>query len=407
MNGDFDNKSNEGFDGESGKDKPWFLKPSVTVEKGYDPYKDGESVFEETVKGRPEAFKGGDRLENESEEAFYYRRRNEWCFARAWAKRSLGRSSRYIAAILIAYIFLTNFLAICFRELFSDAVYDVVITAAQYFLIAPALIILATIGLKHKTRTFFRKPDVSAFFIFKWSVISLGATYAVAMAGNILFYILQVFGVRTNDLSQPIPESVGELVLYFFTVVVLAPLFEEILFRGIFLTHHLKYGSWHAIIVTGVLFGLIHQNHEQMFFAAALGILFGYIDVKAGSIVPSLTAHAFVNLYSFMITLCLYFTNYNETLADPSVALDGPSLAIVLSGALNMLVYLLIVVAVVMLVYELKKNRSEFELPKGDSFLTEKEKNKAFFTDPVMIILLVILAICIYLISFFNYSALV
>ncbi len=78
-----------------------------------------------------------------------------------------------------------------------------------------------------------------------------------------------------------------------------------------------------------------------------------------------------------------------------------------LSGALNMLVYLIIVIAVVMLVYEWKKNRSEFELPKGDSFLTEKEKYKAFFADPVMIVLLVILAISIYFISFFNYSVLV
>lgn len=407
MNGDFDNKGSGGFDGEGGKEKPWILKPSVTVEEGYNPYRDGESVFEETVKKYPGAFKGAEQLENEEAGAYYYRRRNEWFFSRTAAKRSLGRSSRYIAAILIAYIFLSNFLAVCLRGLFSDAVYDAVVNVSHYFFMAPALIILATVGLKHKTYTFFRKPNTSAFFIFKWSVISLGATYAVAIAGNILFGFLQVFGVKTNDLSQPIPESVGELILYFFTVVVLAPLFEEILFRGIFLTHHLKYGGWHAIIVTGVLFGLIHQNHQQMFFAAALGIIFGYIDVKAGSIIPSLAAHAFVNFYSFAITLCLYFTNHNETLADPSIAFDGPWLAVMLSGALNMLVYLIIVIAVVMLVYEWKKNRSEFELPKGDSFLTEKEKYKAFFADPVMIVLLVILAISIYFISFFNYSVLV
>ena len=141
-----------------------------------------------------------------------------------------------------------------------------------------------------------------------------------------------------------------------------------------------------------------------MFFAAVLGIIFGYIDVKAGSIIPSLIAHTTVNLYSFVMTLTLYFTNYNETLADPSIAFDGPVAVIMLSGILNMLVYALILLSVGMVVYEMKKNRSDFELPRGDSFLTEKEKLWGFWSHPVMVVLLVLLALFIYLISFFDMS---
>ena len=405
--GDGFNSQNGFGDGNTGGEenkKPWFLTPSVDVPKGYNPYRDGESVFEETIKAYPQVFKGAEKLENETPPMYYYRRRGEWGFARERAKKGLGKSSRYIAAILILYLVLTNFIAICIQWAVSGAVAEVLMTVAQYLLIAPALIILANIGLKHKTQSFFRKPQVSKFFIFKWSVMGLGITYAVSILGNIFFTLIQVFGINVNDLSQPIPDTPGSLILYFFTVVICAPLFEEILFRGIFLTHHMKYGCWHAIIVTGILFGLIHQNHQQMLFAAALGIVFGYIDVKAGSIIPSIIAHAVVNFYSFMMTFFLYFTNFNETLSDPTLALDGPAFAVMMSGILNMAVYALIIISVVMLIYELIKNKSDFDLPKGYSFLSEKEKNTIFFSHPVMIVLLVLLAISIMMISFVNFG---
>ncbi len=400
---EFDNKETEERFSEE-KKKPWYLTPSVTVEKGYNPYRDDESVFGETVKKHPGVFKGASQLENEAPIAYYYRRGYEWNFARSEAKKSLGRSSRFIAAILILYLFLTNFFVLCFQTSLSGGVLETVVTLLQYLLVYPALIILANIGCKHKTHTFFRKPQASKFYIFKWCVIGLGLTYAVSVVSNIFFAYVQMFGVNVNDLSQPIPNTPGSLILYFFTVVIGAPLFEELLFRGVFLTHHLKYGCWHAIIVSGILFGLVHQNHQQMFFAAALGILFGYIDVKAGSIIPSIIAHVTVNLYSFIMTFFLYFTNYNETLADPSIAFDGPAAVIMVSGILNMLAYALAIVSVIMLIYEKKRNKSEFVLPKGDSFLTEKEKLSTFFKHPVMIVLLVLLGISIFMISFFNYG---
>ena len=393
------------FDGD-GPQKPWYLTPSVEVPDGYNPYRDGETVFEETVKKHPHAFKGAGQLENEDVVTFYHRRRWEWGFARAEAKKSLGKSSMYIAGIILAYLFLINFFAICLQwAAFNDVISDILLAAWQYLFMSPALIILATIGQKNKFKTFFKKPQVSKFFIFKWCVIGLGITYAVGFLGNIFFALVQLLGVNVNDLSQPIPDTPLSLTIYFLTVVIGAPLFEELLFRGVFLTRHMKYGCWHAIIVTAVLFGLVHQNHQQMFFAAALGLIFGYIDVKAGSIIPSLIAHTVINLYSFLATFSLYFTNYNETFADPSIALDGPAVALLFSGILNTLVYPLMIVSVIMLVYEFKKHKSDLELPKGDSFLTEKEKNTVFSTHPIMVVLLVLLLLTVYLVSFASAAA--
>ena len=184
-NGEPENGRGDGENFE--KKKPWFLTPSVTVSKEYNSYRSGDSVFRETACENEGAFKGAMQLENEDPVTFYHRRRWEWGFARAQAKKSLGKSSRYMAAMLILYLFLTNFFAICFQFSFSEKVTEIAVTLVQYLLIAHALIILANIGQKHKVLSFFKKPNASRLYLVKWCVISLGATYAVSIIGNIFF----------------------------------------------------------------------------------------------------------------------------------------------------------------------------------------------------------------------------
>ena len=403
---DTDNEND--FDKDKKDERPWFLKPSVVVNKEYNPYRDGETVFEETIKKIPGAFIGSAPLPNERREYFYYRKNIEMNIARTEAQKGLRRSSCYIAVIILLYLFLTNFIALLTVFSFDLNGYinvDTVVTIIQYVFIAPAVIIIANIGQKHKVFNLFKKPEVSGFFIFKWCVISIGATYLVSFVGDIIFEVIQLFGIYVNDLVSPLPSTPTNLLIYFFAVVIGAPLFEEILFRGIFLTHHLKYGSWHAITVTGLLFGLLHQNHQQIIYATALGLLFGYIAVKSGSLIPSIVAHMSVNLYSFLITLSLYFTNYNDVLEGNAYSIDGPVAALLISGILNSLVYLLMLAAIVLFVLEIVFNKKEFVLPKGDSFLTSAEKRTAFFGSVAMIIVLVLLGISIMLNSFIDIEA--
>ena len=139
-----------------------------------------------------------------------------------------------------------------------------------------------------------------------------------------------------------------------------------------------------------------------MFFAAAIGILFAFIDIKAGSIIPSIIAHMVVNGYSFVNMVLLYFTNYNDLILsnDYNAELTGPDAVLAAIGILNLLVYLFMAVAVVIIVIEFAVNRNQFRLPKGDSGLTTEEKTGAFFRSPAMIIIIILLFIMVALNSF-------
>ena len=97
----------------------------------------------------------------------------------------------------------------------------------------------------------------------------------------------QVFGKKTSYLSA------------FFFGVLVAPLTEEIVFRGIVLKGLLAHGSQNrAIIWSAILFGLIHLNPWQLPAAFILGLVFAHWVIQTGSLWPAILGHALHNLLS-------------------------------------------------------------------------------------------------------------
>ena len=76
---------------------------------------------------------------------------------------------------------------------------------------------------------------------------------------------------------------------------ILAPLAEEMVFRGAILRTLLNYFNgrmyWVPIIVSALLFGLVHGNMAQLLNAFLIGILLGWMYYRTGSIVPGIVLH--------------------------------------------------------------------------------------------------------------------
>ncbi|MFS5635043.1 type II CAAX endopeptidase family protein [Streptococcus agalactiae] len=75
--------------------------------------------------------------------------------------------------------------------------------------------------------------------------------------------------------------------------VVVGPFFEEVLYRGIVLNLLSKYGKWFAIITSGILLGLMHQDISQLLTTSIAGIIMGFIAYH----------------YSFKVALLLHICN--------------------------------------------------------------------------------------------------
>ncbi|MEL7001850.1 MAG: type II CAAX endopeptidase family protein [Bacteroidota bacterium] len=91
-------------------------------------------------------------------------------------------------------------------------------------------------------------------------------------------------------------EFMGEEGIYtFLTVAVAAPILEELIFRGVILNGLLKnYSPLKAIMISSLLFGLLHLNPWQFIAAFNLGVLAGWVFYRTGSIIPAIAVH-FVN----------------------------------------------------------------------------------------------------------------
>ena len=103
--------------------------------------------------------------------------------------------------------------------------------------------------------------------------------------------ILGFFGYQGSTGTAETDYSVANFFLSIFLVGVLPGFCEEVAHRGMLLNGYKKMGTKKAIILSGFLFGLMHLNIEQFFFASIIGIFFGFVAFFTDSIFPTMIMH--------------------------------------------------------------------------------------------------------------------
>lgn len=90
----------------------------------------------------------------------------------------------------------------------------------------------------------------------------------------------------------------------FIAVVAAAPLVEEVIFRGLIMTRlNQAMPGWLAMFLSAAIFGACHGHPVWFGYAFVMGSIFGYMDLRAGSIWPSVLAHMVFNSFSQIISL--------------------------------------------------------------------------------------------------------
>ena len=108
------------------------------------------------------------------------------------------------------------------------------------------------------------------------------------------------------NFSTEIPlDGALDVVLCVIVTVIIAPVCEELVFRGALLTGLTKkFGAIPAILLSGLAFSLMHMNPEQTVYQFFIGCACAYIAISSGSVLASMLVHAGNNL----IALILEFT---------------------------------------------------------------------------------------------------
>ena len=106
--------------------------------------------------------------------------------------------------------------------------------------------------------------------------------------------IFGIFGLSMSEYMSSVGVSTDGLSMLLY-VGLGAPIFEEILFRGLVLRTLEPYGKRLAILVSALLFGFFHGNPVQGPYAAIVGLVLGYVTLEY-NILWAMLLHMFNNL---------------------------------------------------------------------------------------------------------------
>ncbi len=177
----------------------------------------------------------------------------------------------------------------------------------------------------------------------KHALLLIPATIAVALVVSYInTRIMSVFGVEeaySALLGEGGDKYSGYQIVLLYISGALVPAFcEEVLFRGRILANLAPYGKTGAIVISSVLFALMHQNPYQILYTAAAGIMLGMAYIKTGSIWLGTVIHFVNNAYS--VTNDVIYTNAPGVATD--VVLLLLQVAVVGVGIFCLVKYLLI-----------------------------------------------------------------
>lgn len=171
------------------------------------------------------------------------------------------------------------------------------------------------------------RPDYRSVFNVKMMIclagIGLLGQYAI---GFIMTFIRMAVPDVFRDyerVTDTLRLSNGAPLITILIVVVIGPIAEEVLFRGVIygkLRDH--FNVTQAAAISAAIFGIYHKNIVQGIYAGLFGIILAYIFEKTQTIWGSVLMHMVFNLSSYLIIWLSHFTE-NQRISIPALAYLG------------------------------------------------------------------------------------
>jgi membrane protease YdiL (CAAX protease family) len=172
------------------------------------------------------------------------------------------------------------------------------------FLTAPMLVL----AIAAKTRNL---PLQSYFALEGFSLGSLALGFISLIGLIALFSAIQILlgtkgGANYMETTYLAAKAAGVLPLMWLSMVVVAPVTEELFFRGFL--HRGWAPSWlgvpGTIVVTAALWALLHQQYNigGILFIFVMGLIFGWMRHRSGSTLLPMVLHTFNNLFPTGVT---------------------------------------------------------------------------------------------------------
>ena len=168
-----------------------------------------------------------------------------------------------------------------------------------------------------------------------WATLAWSAVAAIGVV---------IPSVWLQEQMPALPDTAGEMLTKiistpggYFVIALLAPVVEEVVFRGAILRALLSsmQSKWGAICISAALFALIHFNPAQTPHALLMGLLMGWLYMRTGSIVPGVVFHWANNTVAYLIAVA--YPGDETKLVD---IFGGNETAVIMSVVFSLCIFL-------------------------------------------------------------------
>ena len=188
----------------------------------------------------------------------------------------------------------------------EDALYDVdlAVNGLFFYGVVIGASLLVALAYRRPLRALgFRR------FRLRWLWISFGIvvlTIVVALALEPVLHGGEEQGLAPDEWQ---PEHATAFALNAAVVVLLAPFAEELFFRGLGVRVLAVFGGLAAVLVSGVVFGLVHGILGALPPLALFGVGLAWVRLRSASVWPSFIAHAAYNGLGILVLIVLWATD--------------------------------------------------------------------------------------------------
>lgn len=171
------------------------------------------------------------------------------------------------------------------RYRYSTVVFAVLVSSLQL------AVVLSLAGPDLREMLALRRPSWS------WKRVAvIGVLIVVGMAMLLAIFPFLQQGEDEGTGAPFDPDRAFPFILNAIVLVVVSPVLEELMFRGLGFTLLERFGHGTAIVLTGLAFGVFHGQLEQLPALTVFGFAMGYLRSRTHSVYPGIATHALLNL---------------------------------------------------------------------------------------------------------------
>ena len=160
---------------------------------------------------------------------------------------------------------------------------------SEMVVVLPTVAVVLYAGDSLRVLAPFKRIKISSALLTLLYVLLLFPLVTVVNSISMLFVDNTVLEISDQILELPFWQLLLSIGLF-------GPFMEEFVFRGVILQSYQRTGRIiGSIVLSSVLFGMIHMNFNQFAYGAAMGIMLALLVEATGSVLTSFIAHAAFN----------------------------------------------------------------------------------------------------------------